>query len=40
MIYTFERDTPLDSLEKISIKKLNEIARKIKQLGIPVEISG
>lgn len=39
MIYTFERDTPLDSLEKIPLKKLKEIARKIELSGIPVEIS-
>lgn len=40
MIYTFERDTPLDTLEKISLERLNEIAQEIEVLGFPVEISG
>ncbi len=40
MIYTFERDTPLESLEKISLESLNEIGRKLESMGFVVEISG
>lgn len=39
MIYTFERDTPLDTLEKISFDELSGIAERIEALGFPVEIS-
>lgn len=34
MIYTLDRDTPLDKLEKIPIDKLEEISKKINELGI------
>lgn len=40
MIYTIARDTPAENLEKISIEKLNEIASKIRAIGIEVEVSG
>lgn len=40
MIYTIERDTPADTLKKVSINVLHEIAEKVKILGIPVQVSG
>lgn len=39
MIYTIARDTPIDSLQKISKDELMAIARKIKELGIKVQVS-
>jgi wyosine [tRNA(Phe)-imidazoG37] synthetase (radical SAM superfamily) len=41
MIYTIARDTPINTLEKISIDELNQIAHRVKtQTGIEVEVSG
>jgi wyosine [tRNA(Phe)-imidazoG37] synthetase (radical SAM superfamily) len=40
MIYTFERETPVNSLKKVSLKDLNRIGEEIRSFGIPVEISG
>ena len=40
MVYTIDRDTPVKSLEKTSFAKLNEIAGRVEQLGIPVIVSG
>ena len=40
MIYTIERDTPSDTLKKVSVNVLHEIAEKVKILGIPVQVSG
>jgi wyosine [tRNA(Phe)-imidazoG37] synthetase (radical SAM superfamily) len=40
MIYTIDRDTPAEGLEKISISKLNEIAEKVNRLGIETSVSG
>lgn len=40
MIYTFERDTPVGGLEKISWETLYEIAQKVEDIGIPTQVSG
>ncbi len=40
MIYTISRDTPSDNLEKVSIEKLEEIAKKVKAAGFKTQISG
>ncbi|MFA9390795.1 MAG: radical SAM protein [Prolixibacteraceae bacterium] len=41
MIYTIARDTPIESLEKISLDELKTIASKVQsKLGITVEVSG
>jgi hypothetical protein len=41
MIYTIARDTPLSTLQKISLKELNRIASIVKeQLSIDVIVSG
>ena len=39
MIYTIERDTPFEGLQKVPKNKLNEIAEKVRSLGINVQIS-
>ena len=40
MIYTIARDTPLDSLEKISLDELNSIANRVESAGFDVQVSG
>jgi len=40
MIYTIDRDTPAGGLEKIKIKQLQQIASKVRELGISVQVSG
>lgn len=41
MIYTIARDTPLQSLEKITLEELQNIAASVEsELGITVEVSG
>jgi wyosine [tRNA(Phe)-imidazoG37] synthetase (radical SAM superfamily) len=41
MIYTISRDTPLgDDLKKVSKKELDEIATKVRRLGIKTRVSG
>ncbi|HBS87501.1 MAG: radical SAM protein [Bacteroidetes bacterium GWF2_38_335] len=40
MIYTIARDTPLKNIEKISLGKLNEIARKVELAGFKTSVSG
>lgn len=39
MVYTIARDTPLDTLSKISPEKLDQIAEEVRKLGIPVLVS-
>jgi wyosine [tRNA(Phe)-imidazoG37] synthetase (radical SAM superfamily) len=39
MIYTIARETPIKSVYKISDTKLNEIAKKVEKIGIPVTVS-
>jgi wyosine [tRNA(Phe)-imidazoG37] synthetase (radical SAM superfamily) len=39
MVYTIARDTPIDSIRKVEPEKLDEIARKVKESGIPVTVS-
>jgi wyosine [tRNA(Phe)-imidazoG37] synthetase (radical SAM superfamily) len=40
MIYTIARDTPIDTLEKISIEELNSIAARVRNIGFDVQVSG
>jgi wyosine [tRNA(Phe)-imidazoG37] synthetase (radical SAM superfamily) len=40
MVYTIARDTPVGGLMKVSSGRLQEIAGKVEELGIPVQISG
>lgn len=40
MIYTIARDTPLETLSRISTEKLNAIADEVIKAGIPAQVSG
>ena len=40
MIYTIERDTPINSLEKVPIEELNSIASRVENVGFGVQVSG
>ena len=40
MIYTIARDTPIDTLEKISLDQLNFIAKQVHKSGFDVQVSG
>lgn len=40
MIYTIDRDTPLEGLEKVSIERMQEIAEPLIKEGFTVKISG
>ncbi len=40
MIYTIERDTPVSGLQKVPVSELHQIASKVEQLGIKVQVSG
>jgi wyosine [tRNA(Phe)-imidazoG37] synthetase (radical SAM superfamily) len=37
MIYTIDRETPAKDLQKISMAEMEQIAAKVRQLGIPVK---
>ncbi len=39
MIYTIARDTPIDTLEKIPVKKLDDIAAKVEKAGFKAQVS-
>ena len=40
MIYTIDRETPAKELVKAPIEVLNEIADRVKQLGIKTNVAG
>ena len=40
MIYTIDRETPEKNLEKASLDELNNIAKRVEELGIKVSVSG
>jgi wyosine [tRNA(Phe)-imidazoG37] synthetase (radical SAM superfamily) len=40
MIYTIDRNTPVDGLEKIPVAELKKIAARIEKHGISVQVSG
>ena len=40
MIYTIDRETPAKELVKAPIEVLNEIAERVKQLGIKTNVAG
>jgi wyosine [tRNA(Phe)-imidazoG37] synthetase (radical SAM superfamily) len=39
MIYTIARDTPVDTLQKVSVKDLNSIAIQVENAGFSVQVS-
>ena len=40
MIYSLDRDTPADNLEKVAAKELEFIANRVRRHGIPVSVAG
>jgi len=40
MIYTIARETPLETLNKVSLEELKNIASRIEKYGIEVQVSG
>lgn len=40
MIYTIARDTPVETLVKVSLTDLNKIAARIEAAGFNVQVSG
>jgi wyosine [tRNA(Phe)-imidazoG37] synthetase (radical SAM superfamily) len=40
MIYTIARDTPVNTLEKVSLQKLEHIAERVMEAGYDVQVSG
>ena len=40
MIYTIARDTPINTLEKIPLKDLTSIAKRVKEIGLDIQVSG
>lgn len=40
MIYTIDRETPSEGLKKASLEKLQEIASKVRELGIFTNVAG
>ena len=40
MIYTIDRDTPAENLEKVPVAELNEISERVKALAIECSVSG
>jgi nitrogen regulatory protein PII-like uncharacterized protein len=40
MIYTIDRETPAQQLEKISAEQLNSIANKARDRGFEVSVAG
>lgn len=40
MIYTIDRDTPAEGLQKVPVEQLRAIASRVEALGIPVSVSG
>ncbi len=40
MIYTIERDTPVEGLDKVPLQVLKQIAQQVEEIGIPAQVSG
>ncbi len=40
MIYTIERDTPVEGLVKVPLQVLKQIAQKVEEMGFPTQVSG
>jgi wyosine [tRNA(Phe)-imidazoG37] synthetase (radical SAM superfamily) len=40
MVYTIARDTPVDTLKKVSQSELESIAQRVRDLGIQAQVSG
>ncbi len=40
MIYTIERDTPYEGLQKVSVDELKAIAKRVNAIGISTQVNG
>lgn len=40
MIYTIDRDTPAEGLEKVKLEELQLIGEKVREIGLLVQVSG
>jgi hypothetical protein len=40
MVYSIARDTAAENIEKVPLKELETIAKRVKALGIDVRVSG
>lgn len=40
MVYTIDRDTPLETLAKVSVEELRRIAERVEALGIECSVAG
>lgn len=40
MIYSLDRDTPIQTLERVTLNKLDAIAERVRALGIEVSVAG
>lgn len=40
MVYTIDRDTPLETLTKVSVEELRQIAARVEALGIECSVAG
>ncbi|NLX40843.1 MAG: radical SAM protein [Bacteroidales bacterium] len=40
MLYTIDRETPLSTLEKVSVEEMEQAAEPLKEAGIKIRISG
>jgi len=40
MIYTIDRDTPAEGLEKVKLEELQRIGEKVSEIGLSVQVSG
>ncbi len=40
MVYTFNRETPVKGLEKVSLEELQKIAEQVERLGIKTNVAG
>lgn len=40
MVYTIDRDTPLETLSKVSVEELRRIAERVEALGIECSVAG
>ncbi len=40
MIYSLDRDTPVENLQRVTLAELNTIAERVKSLGLEVSVSG
>ncbi len=40
MVYTIDRETPAQALEKVPLEELEAIGERVRRLGIPVQVRG